>query len=166
MRATVLGANARLGTISSNVANMYLLDTNVVSQLDPRRREYAPQLVDWLERNGTRLFLSVMTITEMDSGVAKLRRGGQTQRADQLDGLVSTILAEFADRVLPIDIETARHVARLGSSTFQQPVDLPDLIIAATAARHGLTVLTCNISEFRRLSVPCIDPLKTLPPDV
>jgi toxin FitB len=57
---------------------LYLLDTNIVSMLDPRRREHAPELVDWLERNGASLFLSVMTVTELDAGVHKLRREGNS----------------------------------------------------------------------------------------
>lgn len=145
---------------------MYLLDTNIVSMLDPRRHVHAPALIEWLGRNGASLFLSVMTITEMDAGALKLRREGKTDRADEIAGLVATIIADFSERVLPIDIETARHLARLGELTHQQPVDLPDLIIAATAARHGLIVLTRNLREFGRLGVPATDPLAALPPDV
>ncbi len=145
---------------------MYLLDTNIVSMLDPRRHEHAPQLIDWLDRNGASLFLSVMTITEMDAGVAKLRREGKTERASEIAGLVTAILTDFADRVLGVDLDTARHVARLAAATYQQPVALPDLIIAATAARHGLIVMTRNMSEFGRLDVPALDPLADLPADL
>jgi len=145
---------------------MYLLDTNIVSMLDPRRRQHAPELIAWLDRNGASLFMSVMTIAEMDSGVLKLRREGKTERADEIARLVTAILTDFGDRVLAIDIETARHVARLGAATYQQPVALPDQIIAATASRHGLVVLTRNLSEFGRFSVPARDPFVELPPDV
>jgi predicted nucleic acid-binding protein len=79
---------------------------------------------------------------------------------------VSAILADFEDRVLMIDSETARHVARLGEATYRQPVALPDLIIAASALRHGLIVLTRNMSEFGRLGVPARDPLIALPADI
>jgi predicted nucleic acid-binding protein len=144
---------------------MYLLDTNIVSILDPRRHRRAPQLIDWLERNGASLFLSVMTIAEMDAGVLKLRRERKVARADELAGLIAAILTDFGDRVLGVDVETARHVARLGAATFRQPVALPDLIIAATAVRHGLVVLTSNRSEFARLAVASRDPLLQLPPD-
>ncbi len=142
---------------------MYLLDTNVVSMLDPRRHPHAPALIGWLERNGARLYLSVLTITELDAGVLKLRREGKTARADEISRFVSAVLADFSDRVLAVDIETARHVALLGSHTYRQPVALPDLIIAATAVRHGLVVLTRNMSEFGRLSVATLDPFATLP---
>jgi toxin FitB len=145
---------------------MYLLDTNIVSMLDPRRHVHAPALIEWLGRNGASLFLSVMTIAEMDAGALKLRREGKTDRASEIAGLVNTILADFSDRVLPMDIETSRNLARLGELTHQQPVDLPDLIIAATASRHGFVVLTHNLREFSRLGVPAIDPQAALPPDV
>ncbi|MGP0089374.1 MAG: PIN domain-containing protein [Xanthobacteraceae bacterium] len=145
---------------------MYLLDTNVVSMLDPRRHAHAPELIEWLERNGASLFLSVMTITEMDAGVLKLRREGKPERADEIAALVAAILADFGDRILAVDVETARHVARLGTETYQQPVALPDLIIGATAVRHSLIVLTRNLSDFQRLSVPARDPFVALPADI
>jgi predicted nucleic acid-binding protein len=144
---------------------VYLLDTNTVSLLDPRRREHAPALVEWMERNGASLFLSVMTITELDAGVLKLRRERKAERAAEIAGLVTAILTDFGDRILTIDIETARHVARLAAASYQQPVALPDLIIAATAVRHGLIVLTRNMSEFARLGVAARDPSVELPTD-
>jgi predicted nucleic acid-binding protein len=143
----------------------YLLDTNVVSMLDPRRHSQAPKLIDWLDRNGASLFLSVMSITEIDAGILKLRRERKNERADELENLVTAILADFGDRVLPIDTETARHIARLGELAHRQPIGLPDLIIAATAVRHGLVALTRNIGEFGRLGIDARDPLADLPPD-
>jgi toxin FitB len=144
---------------------MYLLDTNVVSVLDPGRQQKQSALIAWLDRNGAKLFLSVMTITEMDSGVLKLRREGKSERADQIAGLVSSILTDFGDRILPMDVDTARHLARLSAETHQRQVALPGLIIAATAVRHGLTVLTRNLKDFGRLSVNSLDPFVTLPSD-
>ncbi|MEQ1697582.1 MAG: type II toxin-antitoxin system VapC family toxin [Hyphomicrobiaceae bacterium] len=144
---------------------MYLLDTNIVSMLDPKRHKHEPTLVAWMDRNGASLFLSVMTIAEMDSGVLKLRRDGKFERADEIAALVSAILTGFADRILPVDVETARHLARLGALSYQQQVPLPDLIVAATAARHGLTVLTRNLNDFARLPVSALDPFASLPPD-
>ena len=81
---------------------MYLLDTNIVSMLDARRHVHAPALIDWLERNGASLFLSVMTITEMDAGVLKLRREGKPERADEIADLLAAILADFGHRVLGV----------------------------------------------------------------
>ena len=65
-----------------------------------------------------------------------------------------------------MDLETARHVARLSELTHQKTVALPDLVIAATAARHGLIVLTRNLSDFARLGVPARDPFAGLPADI
>ena len=144
---------------------MYLLDTNVVSMLDARRHEHAPALIEWLDRNGASLFLSVMTVAEMDAGVLKLRRQRKSKRADELAGLVTSILTDFGDRVLPVDTETARHVARLGEQSHRQPISLADLIIAATAARHGLVLLTRNLAELGRLGIAARDPFVSLPPD-
>jgi predicted nucleic acid-binding protein len=144
---------------------VYLLDTNIVSMLDPRRHAQAPALIAWLERNGTSLFLSVLTIAEMDAGILKLRREGKTARADELSALVQAILADFDDRVLPVDAETARHVARLGEQSHRQPIGLADLIIAATAVRHGLVLLTRNMSELGRLGIAARDPFMELPPE-
>lgn len=143
----------------------YLLDTNVVSMLDPRRRKQAPALIDWLDRNGASLFLSVMTVAEIDAGILKLRREGKTERADGLESLVTAILTDFADRVLAVDSDTARHIARLGELVHRQPIDLPDLIIAATAVRHGLILLTRNMKELGRLGIVARDPFTDLPPD-
>ena len=134
--------------------------------LDPRRHAQAPAVVDWLDRNGASLFLSVMTIAEMDAGILKLRRESKTERADELAALVSGILTEFADRVPAMDVETGRHVALLGEQVYRQPISLPDLIIAATAVRHGLVLLTRNVSEFDRLNIAVRDPFLDLPPDV
>jgi predicted nucleic acid-binding protein len=145
---------------------MYLLDTNIVSMLDPRRQAQAPALIEWLDRNGASLFLSVMTIAEMDAGILKLRREGKTERADELAGLVTAILSEFGERVLPVDAETARHMARLGEQVHRQPVSLPDVIIAATAVRHGLVLLTHNMGEMGRLGISVRDPFVELPPNV
>ena len=145
---------------------MYLLDTNVVSMLDPRRRQHAPALIEWMDRNGSALFLSVMTITELDAGVLKLRRQRKVRRAAEIADLVAAILTDFADRVLHVDVETARHVARLAAMTYRQPVALADLIIAATAVRHGLVVLTHNMDQLGRLKVQARDPFVALPPDI
>jgi predicted nucleic acid-binding protein len=113
-----------------------------------RRRARAPALLEWIERNGAFLFLSVMTIAEMEAGILKLRREDKSARAAELETLLTAILADFADRVLPMDAMVARHVARLAEAARPDVVELADLIIAATAAAHGLTVLTGNLRHF------------------
>jgi len=90
-------------------------------------------------------------------------REKKRQRADELGELVAAILAEFRDRVLPVDIDTARHIARLAEKTYCQPIPLADLIV--TAVRHGLTLLTHNMDEIARLGIGARDPFAKLPPD-
>ena len=128
---------------------VYLLDTNIVSMLDPRRRAPAPALIEWLERNGASLFLSVITITELDAGVLKLRRESKVKRADGLSGHGNIDPDGFrgsgvADRCR----NSPPYRAAWRKQPFRQPVALADLTIAATAARHGLIVLTPNMGEF------------------
>ena len=60
---------------------MYLLDNNIISLLDPRRQGGVPALVDWIERNGEHLYLSVITFLELETGILKLRREGKDKRA-------------------------------------------------------------------------------------
>lgn len=145
---------------------MYLLDTNIVSLLDPRRRTKSPGLVDWLERNGAGLFLSVITIAELDAGVLKLQRQGKAGRASEIATLVKAIVTDFSDRVLPLDLEAARIMAQLSETTQRNTVGLPDIMIAATAKRHGLAVLTRNLRDFNRIGIAARDPLTDLPPDI
>ena len=90
---------------------MYLLDTNIVSLLDPRRRGFALPLLEWIRRSGNALFLSAMTIAELEAGALKLRRRQQDKRADEIDTLIEEIETYFGDRVLPMD----RHMSLASS---------------------------------------------------
>lgn len=144
---------------------MYLLDTNVVSFLDRRRREKSPSVADWIRRSGTSLFLSAMTIAELDAGLLKLRRSRQEKRADEIADLIGHIESYFGSRILPMNARVAHVVAELQEHVLPQVVPLPDLIIAATAKAHGHIVLTHNIRHFAPTGVPLIDPFEKLPPD-
>lgn len=145
---------------------MYLLDTNVVSRLDPRRHVAARDLVAWIRRNGAHLSLSVVTLTEIEAGILKLRRDGQGARADEYEALRRAIEADFGDRVLAVDAAVALAVARLAEAARPAVVEWKDLLIAATAHARGLTVLTNNLRHFAPTGVPALDPLARLPPDV
>lgn len=145
---------------------MYLLDTNVISLRDPRRRETAAAFVEWMERNGAALFLSAVTLAEMEAGVLKLHRQGKTARAQQLAELIAAILADFGDRILPMDAAVARTVARLADRCFPTTIELADLIVAATADVHSLIVLTRNTRHFEPTGVAYSDPIARLPLDL
>ena len=144
---------------------MYLVDTNVVSAGAPAKAAFMPGLVGWMERNSARLYLSVVTVAEVEEGIAKARRSGSARKADALTGWLDALLHLYSARVLPLDISVARVLGPMSDqarATGHTP-GLADLMIAATAARHGLTVLTRNVRHFGPLGVPSHDPFMSLP---
>jgi predicted nucleic acid-binding protein len=137
---------------------LYLLDTNIVSLLDPRRHEGAGEIPAWIRRNGARLSL-------LEAGVLKLRREGKHKRADEYGGLRRAIVEDFAERVLSFDAAVALAAARLAEAARPAVIEWKDLVIAATAKVHGLTILTRNLRHFAPSGVSAIDPAIELPPD-
>lgn len=129
----------------------FLLDTNVVSAL--RRRERDPALARWVETQRTAdLYLSVVTVGEIERGIARqLRRDAAFARALAL--WLDRLLDWYGDRVLPVDIPTARRWGRLSADLGHPGADL---LIAATALEHGLTVVTRNVRHFEPTGVPVI----------
>ena len=132
---------------------MYLLDTNVVSAL--RRPERHPAPVSWLkDQRPSDVYLSVVTLGEIERGIAQ-----QTTRnpdfARDLAQWFERTLAWFADRVLPVDVATSRRWGRLSASIGNQNIDL---LIAAAALEHGLTVVTRNVRHYEPTGVPVLNP--------
>lgn len=143
----------------------YLLDTNIISLLDPRRQALVPGLVPWLRRNGARLFLSVITLTELEAGILKLRRDAKHQRAAEFETLREAIQMDFGDRILPMDAPVALAIAHMADAARPSVVELADLIIAATAKVHGLVVMTRNKKHFEPTGLNVVDPALGLPTD-
>jgi toxin FitB len=113
------------------------------------------------------LYLSVMTIAEIDQGIAKARRQGASRQAVQLTEWVELAITLYAHRILPIDLEVAR-LAGVLSDLARGKGHAPgfaDAALAATARVHDLTVLTRNLRHFEPLGVPVWDPFANLPPD-
>ncbi len=103
-----------------------------------------PAVVGWMDRNSAGLFLSVITIAELEDGIAKSRRQGATRKAERLSEWRDVVLHLYGERVLPVDLATARCIGALADrarSQGQAP-GLADLAIAATAQVRGWTVLT------------------------
>ncbi len=146
---------------------MYLVDTNVVSAGAPTNVATASGLVAWMDRTSASLYLSVITIAEIEAGIAKCRRQGAHRKADRLVEWLTILLHLYGTRIVPIDLDVARHIARLIDLTREQgrEPDLADLAIAATALCHGWTVLTRNLRHFSPLGVPALDPFAALPAD-
>jgi toxin FitB len=142
---------------------MYLLDTNIVSLFDPRRAAEAGPIVQWMREHDSLLFLSTITLTEIEAGILKLSREKKNARAGQLTALRDGLIADFKDRLLPLDAEVALTLARLAEVVRPMVIERSDLIIAATAKVHGLTVLTRNLRHFPPTGVNVIDPVSSLP---
>lgn len=143
---------------------MYLVDTNVISAGAPTRLPIAG-LTDWLDRHSAELWLSAVTVTEIEDGVAKLRREGATRKSADLTAWWETVLHLYGDRVLLLDTMTARIAGSLSDQARGQgwSPGLADIIIAATGRRHGLTILSRNVRHFTPFGVKVIDPFASLP---
>ena len=135
---------------------MFLLDTDVVSLL--RRQDRHPFAARWLEaQRPSDLYLSVVTIGEVERGIARqLRRDPPFAR--ELASWLEQMLAWYGDRVLPVNAATAKRWGRLSDTLGH---DGADLLIAATALEHGLTVVTRNIRHFHSTGVQVLDPFAT-----
>lgn len=132
---------------------MYLLDTVVVSAL--RRQDRAPQVVAWVRKQRTAdLFLSVISVGEIERGIAR-QRSADPAFADTLAAWLDWILSVYGDRILPFDLGSARRWGRLCAAVGNESADL---MLAATALEHGLTVATRNVSDFTPAGVAVINP--------
>lgn len=143
---------------------MYLLDTNIVSLFDPRRAGQATAaVIAWLREHDSLLFLSTITLTEIEAGILKLMRERKETRASQITALRDGIIADFSKRLLSLDVEVALTAARIAERARPMTIERTDLIIAATASVHGLTLLTRNLRHFEPTGIPVIDPVRSLP---
>ncbi len=111
------------------------------------------------------LFLSAVTIAELDAGVAKLRRTGAKAKAGRIAYWIEATIALFADRILPFDTPLARTAGALHDNARAAGIEpgFADVVIAATAKHHELMILTRNVRHFHAFGVPLSDPFKELP---
>ncbi len=144
---------------------MFLVDTNVISAAAPARRAARLDVVAWMDRNTAALFISVITVAEIQDGIAKAGRVGATRKAADLGWWLETLLHLYGQRVLPFDVPAARATGTLADQARGHGFTLgfPDLAIAATAHVRGLIVLTRNIRHFAPLAVAAQDPFTRLP---
>ena len=134
---------------------IYLLDTNVISAV--RRPDRAPMVATWLRAQPEEsLFLSVVTIGEIERGIARQEPRDPGFAADLRDWLDRTTRL-FSDRILPFAAEDARIWGRLSARIGHGGADL---MIAATALARGATVVTGNVSDFEPSGVALLDPFR------
>lgn len=131
---------------------MYLLDTNIVSEL--RRTKPHGAVVAWINRiDEADLYLSAVTLAEIQAGI-EITREQDTQKAEELTAWLDLVAQSY--NILPMDSKTFRQWAKLmhrKSDTLYE-----DAMIAATAKTHHLTVVTRNIKDFKWFDVPLFNP--------
>lgn len=136
---------------------MYLLDTNVISELrKAKSRRSNKNVTAWAKTiSPSILFLSVITILELEMGILLVERRDPSQGVILRTWLNAHVLPTFADRILYLDVAVAQRCAKLH---VPNPRSDRDAIIAATALVHGMTVATRNVSDFDQTGVDIINP--------
>jgi predicted nucleic acid-binding protein len=144
----------------------YLLDTNIISETAPARPKRDSSVVEWLEARTDRLFLSVVTVAEIEAGIAFAVRRAAHRKAALLAEWLDAVLDLYGSRVLPLTCATARASGTLFGEARSAGLapGFPDIAIAATAAHHGLTVLTRNVRHFQPLGIAVLDPFENRRP--
>ncbi len=131
---------------------MYLLDTNVVSEL--RRSNPHPSVLDWIQHTPTEhLYLSAVTIGEIQAGI-EITREQDAAKAGELEAWLDRVLNSYS--ILAVDSIAFREWAKL--MHHQSPTLTQDAMIAAVATVHRLIVVTRNVRDFDRLGVQVLNP--------
>jgi hypothetical protein len=136
---------------------MYLLDTNVISELRKANTGKAdPQVVAWASGvSPASLFVSAISVLELETGILLVERRDAVQGQMLRQWLETQVLPTFAERVLVVDTEVARQCARLH---VPDPRSDRDALIAATAMVHGMTVVTRNVADFEPTGCALLNP--------
>jgi predicted nucleic acid-binding protein len=141
---------------------MFVLDTNVLSELRKVRQGKADtNVMVWTQSvDAADLFVSAITIMELELGVLSIERKDAAQGAMLRLWLDQQVLPEFLGRTLPIDTAVAQRCARLHVPDKRGE---RDALMAATALVHGMTVVTGNVADFKSTGVSVINPWEVLP---
>ncbi len=126
----------------------WLLDTCALSEY--ARKVPATKVIDWLdEHDETSLFISVITLGEIEKDILKLRKA-DPRRSQKLTAWLGKVEQRFAGRILPLDAAALHVWAQIAAYAEQagQPIPVMDALLMATAQCHGLTVVTRNVQDF------------------
>ena len=140
----------------------YLVDTNVISATAPLMAAKRSKLIAWMDSHSSDLYLSAVTVAEIADGIAKAKREGATLKASNLSAWLQTVLHLYGNRVLAFDSATAEiagELSDLARGRGHSP-GFADIAIAATARRHGLTILSRNERHFITMDVTVINPFQ------
>jgi predicted nucleic acid-binding protein len=136
---------------------MYLVDTDVISEIRKGEKAHdgVREFFQVASRDAIPLYLSVVTVGELRTGVERLRHRGDVKQADLLESWLKQVTQSYADAILPFDEETAHVWGRLRVPNPENPLDKQ---IAATALIHDLTVVTRNTEHFAPTGVRLRNP--------
>ncbi len=140
--------------------NGYLVDTNVLSELT--KPTPASQVEAFLRQSKNRLFVSVFSIGEIRKGIASLQTGNR--RAALEDWLDNEIMPWLGDRVLPVTLAIAERWGDLSAQLKAKgrPRPMVDAVLAATAFKHDLVLVTRNVADYEDLGVTILNPWETI----
>ncbi|MBL4870004.1 MAG: type II toxin-antitoxin system VapC family toxin [Robiginitomaculum sp.] len=141
---------------------MYLLDTNVISELRKAGSGKADKnVLAWADNvSASKLYLSVITILELETGILLIERRDKAQGALLRTWLDTHVLPAFSERIIGMDTAIAQACAKLH---VPDPRSDRDAMIAATAMVHGMVVVTRNIADFEPTGVKTINPWEPIP---
>ena len=142
---------------------MFLLDTNVVSELRKTSQGRGnPNVAEWVVSHPeSDLFLSAIVVYELETGTLLIERRDPLQGSILRAWLDKQVMPAFARRILPIDLAVVLQAAAL---SVPEPRPFRDGLIAATALVHRMTVVTRNVAHFRATGVPVLNPWDTPTP--
>jgi toxin FitB len=143
---------------------LYLLDTNIVSADAPTKRQVGVEaFAAWVRAHSERLYVSAITIAEIEAGIARAIRINAATKAENLRRWLVAVEHFYAGRILSFGVEEARHAGLILDRARAYDPGFEDIAIAATAAAQHLTILTANERHFEPLGVAFANPLKQLP---
>ncbi len=136
---------------------MYVLDTNIVSELRKAKTGKAHRhVVAWAGSvPAGSLYLSAITVLELEMGVLQIERRDRAQGSLMRGWLDEQVMPAFAGRVLAVDAQVALRCARLH---VPNRLSERDALVAATALVHGMTVVTRNVADFAAAKVALVNP--------
>ncbi|MEO1610354.1 MAG: type II toxin-antitoxin system VapC family toxin [Pseudomonadota bacterium] len=142
--------------------NGFLLDTNVISMLSPSRSDASKQFLDWLEciDGEGRLFVSAVTVVEIEKGIALLEHKGATAKAASLRAWLIGLITTYDDKILGLDSASATFAGQLEAKAIAAGHNsgMADAIIAGIAKAHNLTIVTCNTKHFLPFGIDVASP--------
>jgi predicted nucleic acid-binding protein len=139
----------------------YLMDTNIVSMFSPGKPPLPAKTDAWFTANRADLYVPAFAFHELRRGIAKHDRQGGHTKAQTLLQWLQGLLTTYAARTVPFDAAVAMQAGALedAATAAGKHPGLADVMIAATAKTHSMTLLTANLKHFQPLGVPCLNPL-------